>query len=111
MCVVSMIGDHYKDKWTSPPYDWLQPYIVPRKEPTDWNELLKPFKVEPTQSPISRKEFDDLKKEVLEMKELLQKAVEYDKKTNQPHCETEEKIALLKQVAKLFGVELESILK
>lgn len=86
MCVVSMIGDHYKDKWSSPPY----------------NDFFKKINT----PEVSKVEFDSLKKEVLEMKELLKKALEYDKKNNEPHCELDEKVAILKKVADLVGVDL-----
>lgn len=45
------------------------------------------------------------------MKELLKKAIEYDKKNNEPHCEVEEKIATLKKIAEMVGVSLEDIFK
>lgn len=89
MCVVSMIGDHYSDKWKQPNYQQI-------------------FSTFPE---VSRHEFEALKKEVLEMKELLKKAVEYDKKNNEPACEIEEKVALLKKIAELVGVDLKDILK
>lgn len=88
MCVVSMVGDHYNDKW--------------RDKNWNWPSTL-------TQNPISREEFDALRKEVLEMKQLLLRAVEYDKRNNEPSCEMEEKVALLKRVAELVGVDLEEI--
>jgi hypothetical protein len=52
-----------------------------------------------------------LKKEVEEMKELLKRAVEYDERNNEPHCEIEEKVEVLKKVAELLGVDLDSIFK
>jgi len=98
MCVVSMVGDHFNDKW----WPNLEPQI-PFNRSTITTEQLSAF-LAPT-----RKEFDALKKEVEEMKKLLERAVEYDKKNNEPHCEIEDKVALLKKVAKLVGVSLEDI--
>ena len=46
---------------------------------------------------VTRIEFDELKRTVLEMKDLLIKAKEIDAKTNQPDCEQEEKIKILKE--------------
>ncbi len=94
MCVVSMIGDHYNDIWKiSPPIpDWKYPFCAPIPE-------------------VSRAEFETLKKTVEEMKELLIKAKEYDARTNQPNCEMEEKVELLKNVAKAVGVDLSEIFK
>ena len=85
MCLVSMVGDYYKDKWNQPHYQEQFAHI----------------------DQVSRQEFELLKKEVLEMKELIKKAVEYDKKNNEPHCENPEKVKLLKQIADLFGIELD----
>jgi hypothetical protein len=91
MCVVSMIGDHYNDKW-NPPY---QPSVT-----YTWTT------VGPTQE-----EFDNLKKEVIEMKELLKKAKIYDEKSNEPDCEMEEKMNFLREVAKLVDVDLDEVFK
>lgn len=99
MCVVSMIGDHYDEKW------W--PQIQPQQSPFD-KTTITTNDLEKWLAP-SKKEFDALKKEVEEMKKLLQKALEYDKKNNEPHCEMEDKVALLKKVAELVGVSLEDI--
>lgn len=45
------------------------------------------------------------------MKQLLIKAKIYDEKNNEPNCEMEEKIILLKKVAELVGVNLEEVFK
>ena len=55
---------------------------------------------------ITRKEFEDLKKEVEILADLLKRAIKYDEVNNEPHCETDEKMALLRAVAKAGGVEL-----
>lgn len=94
MCVVSMVGDHFHDKWKDKQFPG----------PGTWPNMYPPLN-----SGISRTEFEALKKEVEEMKQLLIRAVEYDKRTNQPHCEMEEKIATLKRVAQLVGVDLEEV--
>jgi hypothetical protein len=88
MCVVSMIGDHYSDKWK------------------DLGQFKNPL-VNPIQ--VSRQEFDKLKAEVEEMKKLLIKAKLYDEQNNEPECEVEDKVALLKKVAELVGVSLEDV--
>lgn len=90
MCVVSMVGDHYTEKW--------QPYVYPDISGITFTE------VGPTRS-----EFDALKKEVEEMKALMVRAVAYDKANNQPKCETLEKIELLRKVAALVGVDLDEV--
>ena len=89
MCVISMIGDHYRDQWqqqpfTTTPFDWLN--MVPRAE------------------------FDALKREVEQMKALLIKAKIYDEAHGEPECELAEKVALLRKVAELVGVSLDDVL-
>lgn len=97
MCVVSMVGDHYRDVWTAPRDGWHIP-VQPLPGP-----IILP-------SPISREEFDALKKEVLEMKALLKRAKDYDERNNEPECEVDEKMDLLRRVAKLVGVELDDVI-
>lgn len=97
MCVVSMVGDHYADKW------------LPR-----WPDLVPPepggtriIKLPPE---ITREEFDALKCEVEEMKALLKRAKEYDERNNEPDCEIDEKMDLLRRVAKLVGVDIDDVI-
>ena len=93
MCVVSMIGDHFGDKWQNPNGTGISyPQII-----SDPNSA-------------SKQDLEALRKEVLEMKELLKKAIEYDKKNNEPNCQIEDKIAILKKVAEIVGVDLKDIL-
>lgn len=97
MCVVSMIGDHYSQKtW---PY-WADPNFT-RHEPNQYVATIGPTKAE----------FDQLKKEVEEMKELLKKAVDYDRRTGQPDCQNDEKIVLLRKIAEIVGVDLNEVFK
>lgn len=99
MCVVSMVGDYYGDKWKQP-----------KSFPPDPNEQISILDLmKYPSSTISRQEFDSLKTEVLEMKELLKRALDYDKRNNEPNCEMEEKVALLKKVAEYVGVTLEDV--
>lgn len=88
MCMVSNIGDQWKDRF---PDKW------PNFQPQIW----------PTG--VSQTEFDALKKEVEELKKLLKAAADFDKATGQPHCEMDDKVNIIKQIAKLVGVDLEDI--
>lgn len=84
MCVVSMVGDHYRDKWQD---QWLNPNrIIPGP---------------------SQQDFDALKKEVQDLKELLKRAKKYDRDNGEPDCEVDEKMDLLRKVAQKVGVNLE----
>jgi hypothetical protein len=87
-----MIGDHFSGKWRQEPYNQFI---------TTTNVPFTPF--------ATKEEFEALKKEVLEMKALLIKAKEYDEKNNEPNCEMEDKVKLLKQVADMVGVDLKEI--
>lgn len=102
MCVVSMVGDHYGDKWGK---RWP---LIPDRIPS----LLPIDTIYPDPVPeVSRAEFDELKKEVAEMIALLKRAKKYDKDNGEPDCELDEKMALLRKVAKLVGVDLDKALQ
>lgn len=105
MCVVSMIGDHFGDKFRNP-QQWpgLQPYVQPHAPMAPTSPVILP-------PPISREEFEALKKEVEEMRVLLRRAKIYDEQNGEPDCEIEEKMALLRRVAQLVGVSLDDALK
>ena len=60
---------------------------------------------------LSKEEFDALKKEVVELKRLLIAAKKFDDATGQPECENEAKIKLIKDIAKLVGVDMDSVFK
>lgn len=98
MCTVSMIGDHYADKWRpvpqNPPY---QPTVIP----------TSPIYLPP---PITREEFDALKRDVEEMKLLLKRAKQYDADHGEPDCEMDEKLVILRRVAEMVGVDLTDVL-
>lgn len=89
MCTVSMIGDHFDDKWR-------QPYYTPIIQDPQY---------------ATKEEIEALRQEVLEMKKLLKAAVKYDTENNEPNCQMEEKIAMLKKVAEIVGVDIEEVFK
>lgn len=98
MCTVSMVGDHYNQLFRQNPiiHSW-------------------PNTVGPTQTTITeyvpRHEFEQLKRQVEEMKALLARAKEYDARNGEPDCEIEEKMDVLRRVAKLVGVDLDSVIR
>lgn len=89
MCMVSMVGDsfreYYEGKWPNP------------------GQTIT------FEKPISRLEFDELRKEILAIKELLIAAKKYDEATRQKDCHMDEKVALLKRLAEIVDVEFEDI--
>lgn len=90
MCVVSMISDGYLGN-TFPQWPKMTVY------PSQITEY------------VSKRDFDKLQAEVQELKKLLLAAKEYDEKTGQPDCEQEEKVDLIKKIAKLVGVDMEEV--
>lgn len=84
-----MIGDHYHDKWA-------QPYYVPIVQEPQY---------------ATREEIEALRQEVKEMMELLKKALKYDKDNGEPDCQMDEKVATLKKVAEIVGVDIEEVFK
>jgi hypothetical protein len=95
MCMVSNIGDQwgkdFPDKWPHfPQFPQPSPHV-------DWGPFV---------SDVSRAEFEALKREVEELKKLLQAAKKFDEATGQPHCEMDAKVALIKAVAKAVGVDM-----
>lgn len=93
MCTVSMIGDHYADKWRQ----------YPPQPSTVWPHVFVPAPV------ISREEFDALRRDVEDMKALLIRAKRYDDGHGEPDCEMDEKLAVLRRVADLVGVDLSDV--
>jgi len=116
MCVVSMVMDHYDERWRKQYPTFYPSYpnitfppvttpIVPRVE----GPLPQPtiIKEEPV---ITREEFNQLKKEIQDLKELLQRAQNYDKIHNEPDCHNDEKIATIKKFIEMVGLNAEDIL-
>lgn len=97
MCVVSMVGDHYRD-WFPETYPNIKPYVQPNG----------PSKIV-IGNEITREEFDALKRDVEQMKALLERAKEYDEDNGEPDCEMDDKVALLKKIAELVGVDLHDV--
>lgn len=98
MCSVSNVGDIYARRWANPP-SW--PPIQPGGGASSAPVFVQSW---PTQA-----EFDALKAEVLEMKELLKAAKAQDIADGIPDCEMEDKVAILKKVAEMVGVDLAEV--
>jgi hypothetical protein len=91
MCTVSMVADHYQGLLTTQ-YPW-----IPQPNQTTITEY------------VMKHEFEALKRDVENMKALLQRAKEYDERNGEPHCEMDEKVDLLKRIAKAVGVDLSDV--
>ena len=111
MCTVSNIGDGYRDNF---PPRW--PGIV---QPNTWpvQPTGVPYPTQPTEkifintSGVSKEEFEALKKEVEELKQLLKAAKKFDEETGQPDCHMDDKVEFIKKLAEYVGVDLEDIFK
>lgn len=103
MCAVSAVGDYWKDQFPQKYpglHDYVRPYISQPSTviPDNTRDIAE-----------LQKEIKAVRAELLELKKLLQAAIDFDEATNQPHCETDEKVALLKKVAELVGVDLSEL--
>lgn len=92
MCVVSMIGDHYSKK-----FEWVPDFPTYTRLP---NVLES----------ITREEFENLKREVLEMKELLRKAKIYDMENGEPDCEVDDKMEKLRRIADIVEIDINDVI-
>jgi len=108
MCVVSAIGDNWgktvPDRWP-----WTYPYL-PHPNTTPWIWPPNPPEPGSFQNVPTQEDFDALRREVLELRELLIAAKKFDEATGQQDCEQAEKVALIKQLAEFVGVDLEDVL-
>lgn len=95
-----MVSDHYIEKWQ--PQPWFVPIMpgLPNAAPI-------PI---PLSELATKQEIEEIRRDVAEMKFLIQRAIKYDKAHDEPHCEIEDKVALLRAVAKAVGVNLDDVI-
>ena len=114
MCTVSNIGDNYRDnfapRWPNVPIWPHQPVGVPY--PAQPAKPVIPGQPLVISTPaVSKEEFEALKKEVEELKQLLKAAKKFDEETGQPDCHMDDKVDFIKKLAEYVGVDLEDIFK
>ena len=121
MCVYSMVGDHARDylpvkhptfPWTSPnwpPVPGDRVYPIYPSQPSVPSVPNTPITV-PVVPAITREEFDRLREDVIQIKDLLKRAIKYDEEYTEPHCEVDEKVAFIKKLAEYVGVDLTDVL-
>lgn len=91
MCVVSMVTDHYDDKWRG----------------------FKTYTTTSTriEGPLSQEEIKALRDFILrdlpEFKALLERARQYDIDNNEPDCELQEKKQRILDLAEELGIEID----
>ncbi len=97
MCIVSNIGTDYArtfpERWPNIPIQIPQP-----------NATTITYEM-----PVTRTEFNALRKEIEELRKLLVAAKAYDEATGQADCEMEEKVELIMRIAEIVGVDLEEV--
>lgn len=89
MCVVSMVSDHYYDKWSD--------RYPPRPA---WSTPSDPVPFYGYPPPPSKEEIEEFRR-------LLERAREYDKRNSEPECETESKKKRLLDLAEQLGVKID----
>ena len=104
MCTVSYVADDWNQRH---PFPYLPAQWPPSMPPS--NDDLETFRVIMQNSEITRAEFDALKAELESFKKLLIAAKIYDEEIGQPGCESADKVALFKTLAKLLNVDLSDV--
>jgi hypothetical protein len=93
MCAVSAVGDNYQIDFPNRYPNWAQP-----------GNIAQPLNV-------TRLEFETLRLEVESLKTLLLAAKKFDEDTGQKDCEVDEKVAMIKKIAELVGVNMDEVFK
>lgn len=114
MCIVSMMHDHYRDRFVP----WFDPNRMPWTDPFPGRaepfprvrkRVLPPSRVKPLSKEIAE-ELEALRPLIAEYKEALAKAKRLDELTQQPNCADPKKAELEARVAELER-KLEDMLK
>jgi len=124
MCVVSAIGNDYSKRlpekypnqpWDTHPTSWPSfpndPFDDPFTGPpvSYPNITISPLPTDAEKIKELQDQIAELKKDMEEVKKVLLVAKKYDEDNNEPHCEMDEKVALLKKVAAFVGVDLSEV--
>lgn len=88
MCVVSMVMDHYRERW-DPQRTGIYPTTFPQIQTVTFTPPVQ----------ITQAEVDEFRR-------LLERAREYDKRNNEPDCELDEKKQAIMTIGKLLGLDL-----
>ena len=89
MCVVSAVSDYYRHN------------TLPATS-LDWSAAIA--------NPLGYQvQIDQMRKDIEALRQLLIAAQKYDKAVGEPHCEDPEKVALIRKIAEVVGVDLKGI--
>jgi len=115
MCVVSMVGDDFTNRIGND--DLWKKFVTPYEQQSNQGlhkKMADPLTVNPITLNLglaTQEDLNILRREIEQLKQLLKRALKYDEDNNEPHCETDAKIALIKQIAEALGVDLTEVLK
>lgn len=104
MCVMSMVSDYEIDKWRQ----WASPVSPPNTTTPIVIQNGDPKKLE-IQIENLNKNFEELRKDFLDFKKLILKAIDYDERNNEPECEVEDKVRLIKEIAGRLNIDVSDI--
>jgi hypothetical protein len=103
-----MVTDHYIKTWpdrdifNQPQNPW--PNFTPNQTPEA--NPNRPLVIDPG---VSKEDFAAFKKEFEEFKQLVKRAIKYDEDNNEPHCEVDEKVEIIRKLAEQLGVTVDDI--
>lgn len=99
MCIYSAIGDYYDKNFQD---NWPDIY---RTVTQDSDAVTKAdLEKLATKEDIAR-----IEKTLVSIRELLKAAIKFDDETDQAHCENEDKVALLRKLGDVLGVDMRDI--
>ncbi len=101
MCIVSNVGDDWQRRRLPEIWPNTLPYPYERKDPVDISQYIR--------RPDLLKDVIELRKQIEEMRKELEAAREQDVAEGNADCEMEDKVAILKQIAKLFDIDLSKV--
>lgn len=107
MCVVSNVGDYWKNTNPNERHPWVSiPAVMPIAQPMPNVSLPNVTRIVEY---ATKDDIEKLRKEMTELRELLTAAKKFDEAQGEPDCEMDEKVALIKMFAKAVGVDMSQI--
>lgn len=113
MCIVSNVFDQYNDRWR----EQVTPFIpsVPMPHTPNPNTTIQivsqltPAEIQKVREALEIAHLMPTREEIEEFRRVVEEARAQDKAEGNPDCEMEEKRQAVKQLADLFGVEIEFV--
>src|SRR5437868_14748082 len=102
MCVVSMVTDHYTDKWRP----FVQPGTLIPLMPGDSIGTVTTGLTFTVVSPLTAEEITQFRRDAEELRTLLDRAREYDRRNHEPNCELDSKRQMIKAIAAALGIDV-----